>query len=165
MKLSAGLENRKIRFVLVGGLNTLFNFVILDAAFYGLKQSKLVSSFIATSFAIVLSFFLNRGFVFRHKQLSWRQPVLFIIVTVSGVLLIQNSIYYAGIHLLSNHTEWLIRLIHSFVGITLSKNFVLVNLSNVFGSLGALAWNYNGYRLFVFKGHNKDVIEEIDLPA
>lgn len=159
------INKRQLRFVIAGTANTLFNFLVLNLSFYALHESKLVSSFIATSCAIILSFLLNRNFVFKHKQNSWREPLVFIVVTVSGVLLIQNTIYDIGIHLFVNHTAWLINPIYALSRVKLSYNFVEVNVSNVIGSLGALIWNYNGYRLFVFKGHKENILDEVEIPS
>jgi putative flippase GtrA len=144
-------ENQKIRFGIVGISNTLLNFAVLNFAFYFLKTNKIVSSIIATICAVSISFFLNRNFVFKHKGRSIIQPVLFVAVTLSGVLVMQNSIYALFVFILRDHSFWLIKSVHSVSGITLTDDFVDINLSNLIASLFAMVWNYNGYRWFVFK--------------
>jgi putative flippase GtrA len=139
------------RFVIVGVCNTIINFAILNFAFYSLHQGKLVSSFIATGCAVIFSFILNRNFVFLDKERPTVKLIIFIAVTVSGILIVQNSVYALGIYLLHNHEVGVINFIHSIFKISLSKNFVDVNLSNVVASLFVMVWNYNGYRLFVFR--------------
>jgi len=151
------------RFVIIGICNTIINFAILNFAFYGLHQGKLVSSFIATSCAVIFSFILNRNFVFLDKKRSAMKLVIFIAVTVSGILIVQNSIYALGIYLLHNHEVGVINLIHGLTKISLSKNFVDVNLSNVVASFLVMVWNYNGYRLLVFRAERiGDDISEIE---
>jgi putative flippase GtrA len=139
------------RFFIVGVSNTALNFVILNAAFYGLKESKLVSSFIATTCAMLFSFFLNRNFVFVDRTRPIKQLVLFIVVTVSGVLLVQNTVYALFIHVLHGHESVFIRFGRNLTGIHFSKDFIDVNLSNAIASVCVMFWSYNGYRLFVFK--------------
>ena len=151
------------RFVIIGVCNTIINFAILNFAFYGLHQGKLVSSFIATGCAVIFSFILNRNFVFLDKKRPAMKLVIFIVVTVSGILIVQNSIYALGIYLLRNHEVGVINFIHGLTKISLSKNFVDVNLSNVVASLLVMVWNYNGYRWFVFKAERTgNDITEID---
>jgi putative flippase GtrA len=149
------------RFVIIGICNTVINFIILNIAFYGLHQGKLVSSFIATSCSVVFSFILNRSFVFADKERPAMKLVFFIIVTLSGILLVQNSVYALGIYLIHNHEFGLINFVHKLAGIHISRDFVDVNLSNVIASLFVMVWNYNGYRLFVFKAkrHGDEIIE------
>src|SRR5579875_3213890 len=86
---------RPARFFIVGVGNTLLNFLVLNAVFYGFGFSKLWSSIIATSCAMFVSFFLNRSYVFKDKRRTIRQAVLFLIVTTTGVMLIQNGVFYA----------------------------------------------------------------------
>ena len=152
---------RLVRFILVGVGNTALNFLILNFAFYELNQSKIVSSFIATACAVAFSFILNRNFVFVDKTRPARQLIMFIVVTVSGVLLVQNSVYALGISLLRGHEAHIASLLRSLTGIQFSHDFIDINLSNVVASLFVMAWNYNGYRIFVFKGerHGDDIIE------
>ena len=145
------LAFRVVRFALVGLVNTAVNFAILNLSFYELRQSKLVSSFIATSCALIFSFILSRSFVFADKDQPAKKMLLFIVVTVSGILLTQNSIYALGLHFLHNHEVGVIIFVHRLLNLNLSRNFIDVNLSNIIASLFVMVWNYNGYRLLVFK--------------
>ncbi len=143
---------RITRFVAVGILNTGINFAILNIAFYGLHEAKLVSSFMATSVAVLCSFVLNRYFVFKHNGHIGKQMLRFFIVTAVGVLLIQNLIYAIALHLLGFHEAGIISFVYSLVKIKVASSFVDVNLSNLVASMVVMIWNYNGYRLHVFKG-------------
>lgn len=144
-------EFRVARFVIVGVANTAVNFTVLDFAFYVLHQGKIVSSFIATSCAIIFSFILNRNFVFVDKKRPAKKLVLFIVFTVSGVLLVQNSVFVLGVTILHHHELGVSSAIHALTRIRLSNDFIDINLSNFIASLFVMIWNYNCYRIFVFR--------------
>lgn len=147
---------RKLRFVIIGLCNAAISFGILNIAFSVLHQGKIVSSIIATSCALAFSFVLNRNFVFGDKsKRAHKQLPAFIIVTVSGSLLVLNLIYILTLKVLNGHEGLIIDPIKTLTAITLAKNFVDINMSTVVGAVAALLWNYNGYRLFVFKGRSE----------
>src|SRR6266704_7163792 len=143
---------RLTRFTLAGAVNTTVNFAVLNFMFYALHLNKMVSIVIATSFAIVVSFILNRNFVFLDKERSANKLVRFVVVSVLGVFLVQNSVYGLGIVLLSGHETGLTNIIRTVFGVRFSDSFIDVNLSNTVASFAVLFWNYNGYKLFVFNG-------------
>jgi len=152
---------RLTRFVIVGLLNTVVNFSILNFSFYYLNQSKLVSSFIATTCAVVFSFILNRYFVFEDKGHLGKQIAAFILVTVVGTLVIQNLVYALFTYILHNHELGITNLIYTIAKIKVRSSFVDVNVSNLIASLVVMLWNYNGYRILVFNGkrYGNDIIE------
>jgi putative flippase GtrA len=47
-------------------------------------------------------------------------------------------------------------MLYAISGITFSKDFIDINVSTVMGAMVAMVWNYNGYRLFVFKDKKQD---------
>lgn len=150
-KLKTLLTNRIARFIVVGVLNTAISFGILNLAFYKFHQGKIVSSIIATSCALAVSFVLNRNYVFADKsKRAHKQLLPFVAITVSGSLLVLNAVYILSLKLLSGHETLIIDAAKALSGVTLSANFVDINLSTVFGAVAALLWNYNGYRMFVF---------------
>jgi putative flippase GtrA len=158
-RVKAIAAHRTVRFALVGATNTVVNFAVLNFCFYALKFNRYVAAFVATVIAVAISFVLNRSFVFASHGRPVRQLVLFIVVTITGVLLVQNVVYAISNFLLEGHETWLIDTIHSMVGLKVGANFVDINVSNVLGAVGAMIWNYNGYRLFVFKD-KKDALDE-----
>lgn len=142
-----------MRFVLVGFGNAVISFGILNYCFYILDQSKIVSSVIATSCALLFSFVMNRNIVFADKSRKiHKQIVPFVIVTVSGSLLVLNAIYILMLSLLSGRETLIINVINNITGVVFSKSFIDINVSTAVGAVVAMAWNYNGYRIFVFKG-------------
>jgi putative flippase GtrA len=64
MKALIKKHESKIRFALVGGINTAIDFGILFLlTSFGLN--KFVANFISTSVAFIFSFFANRSFTFK----------------------------------------------------------------------------------------------------
>lgn len=131
------LSFRVNRFLVVGAGNTIINFAVLNSAFYSLHLNKITASIIATCCAIAFSFTFNRSFVFRDKSQPVRKFVVFSLVTAAGVLVIQTSVYAICVHLLTGRS-----------------NLMQINVSNLIASISVALWNYNGYRLLVFKKVN-----------
>jgi putative flippase GtrA len=145
------ITHRVTRFALVGLANTSINFGVLNYCFYALQWNRYISAFIATLIAVAISFILNRSFVFGSRDRAVRQLVLFIVVTLTGVLLVQNMVYAVSNLILEGHEALLINTVHAIFGFKVAPNFVDINTSNILGAIGAMFWNYNGYKLFVFK--------------
>jgi putative flippase GtrA len=145
-------HGQMLRFVAVGFANAAISFGVLNLCVYKLGQNKIISSIIATSCALLFSFAMNRSFVFADTSRRARQQfVPFVVVTVTGSLVIINVVYILTLHLLDHHDGGLLRFVNSSTGLRLSHSFLDINFSTVVGAIAAMVWNYNGYRLFVFK--------------
>ena len=148
---------RIFRFGFVGIMNAAISFGILNLAFYRFGQSKIASSLIATACALLFSFALNRFFVFADRSKQVREQFMrFVIVTISGSFIVINLVYVVMLQIMSGHEAALLGAIKDVTGLTLSQSFVVINLSTVVGAVIAMVWNYNGYRLFVFKESRED---------
>jgi putative flippase GtrA len=139
------------RFLLVGAGNTAINFAVLNAAFIFLHSGKVTASILATSCAIIFSFIFNRSFVFRDRDHPAKKFIRFAAIAVAGTLLLQTSIYSTCTFILSRQ-GWI------------TNGIVQINICNLIASLGVMVWNYNGYRLLVFKDKKQDydLAEEAD---
>lgn len=163
MVLKKIFNHRIARFLIVGFSNAMLHFAVLNTAFYAFDYSKIGSSIIATVCAVTYSFFLNRSFVFKNKDgqyLLLREAALFALVTLTGMLIIHNLTYAGFIAMIAGREQGLINLTKLTTGILLTKDFVDINLGTVVGAAVAMVWNYNGYRLLVFrrnKTENNDV--------
>ena len=158
------LTGRIARFAVVGVCNALLSFGLLNLMFYTFHQGKIVSSIVATTCALIFSFYMNRGFVFSDKNSKVRKQLpAFVIVTVTGSLLLLNLVYILSIKLLAGHEQVFISPIRALTGISFRRSFIDINVSTVIGAAAALFWNYNGYRLFVFKGKHPSDDEDIQL--
>ena len=162
--LNKVLKWQKLRFVIIGICNAIISFSVLNIVFYKIHLSKIVASLIATTCALVFSFFLNRLFVFKDKSRKARKQIpAFIVVTISGSIVVLNLVYILSLRILKGNEHYLINSVDSILGIRLSNNFIDINLSTLIGAIVALFWNYNGYRLFVFKKVDNDATKEIKI--
>jgi len=132
------LSIRFSRFLLVGTGNTAINFAILNTSVFFLHLNRIIAVTLATSCAVTLSFILNRSFVFEDSDEQAKKFLRFSAVAATGTLLIQTSLYTICLYLFSQQ-DWA------------GSNTVQINVSNLIASLGVMLWNYNGYRLLVFK--------------
>lgn len=157
------LQHRLVRFLLVGFSNAALHFTILNLSFYVLGLGKIGASLVATLCAVTYSFFLNKDFVFKNKaegETLLSEAALFILVTLSGMLIIHNLTYLVVVHLLAGHDNTIINLLATTTGHRFSSDFVDINFATICGALVAMFWNYNGYRMFVFKQNSEDPVDD-----
>ena len=126
MKQSLKKHAKKLRFGLIGGINTLIDFSLL---FLGtsLGLNHFVANYIATSVAFVFSFFANRSFTFRSQTKAHRQLIPFLAVTLFGLWVIQPVVMWLVLMPLDNMEPNLALLAAKLVatGVTLVWNYVL----------------------------------------
>jgi len=145
-------SHRVPRFAVVGIANAAVSFGILNLLFFGLHFSKIAASLVSTACAVMFSFVLNRNFVFADTSKRARKQILpFVLVTISGSIGVLNLVYICSVALLERHGLWITPLIHVVTRLHLSQSFVEINLSTIAGAIVSMMWNYNGYRLFVFR--------------
>lgn len=116
----------KVRFAVVGGVNTALDFGILFIlTTFGVD--KLVANFISTSIAFVFSFFANRSFTFKSSGALKRQIIPFLVVTLTGLWILQPLIILGVTRLLSILDDTLALLIAKLIAtiVTLIWNYVL----------------------------------------
>ena len=126
----------KIRFLIVGGLNTAFDFILLFL-FVGLGVDKFIANYLSTGAAMILSFFLNKSFTFKNTdKRAKRQFALFLLVTITGMWAIQPLIIW----IVTNFLD----------GVALSDGGILF-VAKVIATIASLIWNYLLYSKLVFK--------------
>lgn len=123
----------KLRFGIIGGINTAIDFVLLFLL-HGFGLNPYVANIISTSIAFVFSFFANRTFTFRSRGSIKKQLLPFLIVTIIGLWVIQPIII------------WIILL--PLGGI--DENIALF-VAKIIATVASLLWNYLMYSRFVFK--------------
>jgi len=126
----------KLRFGLVGGMNTSIDFVILfTLVAFGIPA--IVSNFISTSVALVFSFFANKTFTFKGTGKSTRRHfAYFLIITLFGLWVIQPVI---------------IEGIKFLIGPWFTNKYSVLLIGKLFATCATLVWNYLLYRKFVFQ--------------
>ncbi len=153
------LPKRAWCFLLVGGSNAVLHFSILNVCFSLLHLNPLASSIVATCFAMTYSFLLNKNFVFKSSAGIRQEVAAFVLVTVTGVLVVHNLIYVLFIYIL-HHNISVVNIVEETINYRISKDSVVINIATVAGAIIAMLWNYNGYKRFVFK--NKQAEDEFE---
>ena len=125
----------KIRYALVGGFNTLFDFALLFI-FVALGVDKIIANYFSTGAAMVVSFFANKKFTFKDtNERKKRQFTLFIIVTVIGMWVIQPIVI------------WTLTTFDNLI----TNSSILLFIAKVAATGASLIWNYYLYSRVVFK--------------
>ena len=129
------LQYEKVRFALVGGLNTFVDFGILFSLVSLFDMPAVIANTISTSVALTVSYVLNKKAVFGNTDTNnMRQVILFVLVTLSGLWILQNVVILLVSPLIANITGALTLLVAKLVA-----------------SLFSLTWNYVLYSRVVFK--------------
>lgn len=153
-------RSRLAKFIIIGVANAAISFGILNLSFYYFHQTKIISSLIGTTCALGFSFFMNRNFVFMSKTESAKKQIIpFVFVTVTGSLVLLNLVYAVSVAYLNKYGAGLTVALNNATGMSLKQSLVDINLSTAVGAGFALVWNYNGYRLFVFKTRSRTAAE------
>jgi putative flippase GtrA len=127
----------KIRFILVGGTNTVIDFGILFSLTNFTSLSIFYSNILSTSVALSFSFFANKKFTFKKNSTNSRlQFVRFLAITLVGLWIM--------LPLIISSTS-------SIFGNLLNDNNLILLAGKLFASCFTLIWNYLMYRKFVFK--------------
>lgn len=138
--LRALLQSEKVRFGIVGGINTVTDFSVLFilAKIFGVPV--FAANIVSTSAGIAVSYLLNKKAVFGGRgRTTKRQIILFVTVTLTGLWIIQ-TIIIEGISQLCN------AVLH------VDEHGVLVLFfAKAVATLVTLIWNYMWYSRVVFK--------------
>lgn len=134
------LNKKSIRFVIVGVLNTIIDFGLINLlSIFGLNL--IVANTFSTGTAMLFSFFVNKKWTFNADGNYIKQIVLFFIFTAIGIWGIQNLFLYL-----------ITKYIPSF-GI---DDIIFNNMAKILASIPSLIWNYFTYNYFVFKSKKSD---------
>ena len=127
----------KLRFAIVGSVNTALDFSILFILTMLFNIPKELANFISTSVSFLFSFFANKKYTFKStsKNLK-RQFLLFTIVTLFGLWVIQTIISTA--------------ITPVFTNLGINKPAALL-ISKLIATAASLIWNYALYSRVVFK--------------
>lgn len=127
----------KLRFTIVGSINTVIDFSILFTLTTLFNVPKELANFISTFVAFLFSFFANKKYTFKStsKNLK-RQFLLFTVVTLFGLWVIQTIIIAA--------------ITPVFTNLGANKSTALL-ISKLLATIVSLIWNYTLYSRVVFK--------------
>jgi len=129
-------NNKIIRFVIVGAINTALDFGLL-LLFTHLGLPKIVSNTLSTGMAFIFSFFANKKYTFRSSSGNVkREIVLFTIVTLFGLWVLQNGVIW---------------LISPLCAALLHNESLALLAAKLAGTIVSLTWNYLTYDILVFR--------------
>ena len=127
----------KLRFAIVGGVNTALDFSILFILTILFNIPKELANFISTSVSFLFSFFANKKYTFKSTSKNLKkQFLLFTIVTLFGLWVIQTIIITA--------------ITPVFTNLGVNKPAALL-ISKLIATAASLIWNYTLYSRVVFK--------------
>lgn len=126
----------KIKFIIVGGANTVLDFALLFL-FTNIGIDKIIANYFSTSIAMLFSFFANKSFTFKDtSEKKKRQFVLFIIVTLTGLWVLQPLIIWGVTSLTASY---------------ISSNEISLFIAKLIATIATLIWNYLLYSRLIFK--------------
>ena len=127
----------KLRFTIVGSINTVIDFSILFTLTTLFNVPKELANFISTFIAFLFSFFANKKYTFKSTSKNLKkQFLLFTIVTLFGLWVIQTIIITA--------------ITPVFTNLGVNKPAALL-ISKLIATVASLIWNYTLYSRVVFK--------------
>ena len=128
----------KLRFGLIGGINTAVDIGLLFLFTNAFGAPKILANIISTSTAFIFSFFANKKFTFKShgKKNIVREMILFTVITLFGLWVIQGTILYILVPMLEN--------------LNISKDLSLL-AAKLIATVASLIWNYILYSRVVFK--------------
>lgn len=127
----------KLRFTIVGSINTVIDFSILFTLTTLFNVPKELANFISTFVAFLFSFFANKKYTFKSTSKNLKkQFLLFTIVTLFGLWVIQTIIITA--------------ITPVFTNLGINKPAALL-ISKLIATVASLIWNYTLYSRVVFK--------------
>ena len=127
----------KLRFTIVGSINTVIDFSILFTLTTLFNVPKELANFISTFVAFLFSFFANKKYTFKSTSKNLKkQFLLFTAVTLFGLWVIQTIIITA--------------ITPVFTNLGINKPAALL-ISKLIATVASLIWNYTLYSKVVFK--------------
>lgn len=153
--LHAVLQHNATRFIALGGLNTVLDFLILNVllrmlpSYAASKTGLALLNVVSASIVIIFSYFMNKRFVFGRGGKS-SNIAGFFIVTAIGLFGVQTLI----ILLVRPLIEPVISALcdQSASGIVCGNQVAVINnLAKIAATAGSMIWNYFMYSKLVFR--------------
>jgi len=134
----------KIRFIAVGVLNTAVDFGVFNLLLLAFKVQPVLASIISTTIAMIVSFLLNRSFVFkRGGTFSGREALEFFAVTIAGLWVVQSLVI-----------SQVGGLLHGML--FTSEVWASDDIAKVIAIGASTVWNYLWYSRLVFATKEKE---------
>ena len=151
-------KHRISLFAIVGVINTLVDLVLLNllriATHTTTDQSSklIVLNIISASTVALLSFYLNRRFVFKAHNTKGHMIVPFLLITLSGIFILQSLVIKFSLHSFDPVARFFMNLgQHLPIIKNFSFNFYEANIAKVCATAASMVWNYSWYQKVIFK--------------
>lgn len=140
-----------LRFASVGAMNTIIDFSILNLLVFGAGIPRIPANLVSATVAMTFSFLANRRFVFKSNNRGRKQVIQFVLVTVTGLYVVQTIVIYGLTELWVWPLESLYDLISGLdIAQDISQNFVITNGAKVVATAMTMIWNFVLYQRLVF---------------
>jgi putative flippase GtrA len=164
------LQKRFTRFLLVGIANALFDITVLTLLLkifniYPQETLKLIiANSTSISISILISFYLNKKFVFKDsgQKITKLNFGSFVVISLIGAYLINNTVLnivilnMSALHNLAYVTVSLFGL-----DSIISKNFITIFDGKLISGLCSMLWNFWAYKKFVFKPNPTQKVKSV----
>jgi len=138
-------NSQKLRFLVVGGINTSIDFGLLFILRM-LGLPVITANVISSTLAFCFSFFANKKYTFKTTDTNIKREIgLFIVVTLFGLWVLQTIV---------------IRVVSSMLSNTHLPDSIILLIAKLLATVVSLTWNYILYSRVVFK-KAPETIEEI----
>ncbi len=129
-------SSQKVRFVAVGGINTLIDFGLLFSL-KALGLPAISANVISTTAAFCFSFFANKKYTFKTAGTDIKREIfLFITVTLFGLWVLQTLV---------------IAFVTGILAQTHLQDGIILLIAKLLATVVSLVWNYVLYSRVVFK--------------
>lgn len=145
-------DKKVLIFGLIGIFNTVFD-MALYVFFQYLTGSIIIANIVATSAALIGSYFLNSKLTFKAKKWTVKGFVLFVVVTLFGLWVLQIGIIY----LLTPVVDVVPTFLWHMFGPL--ENIVKILAPKVVATAVTVVWNFVWYNKVIFK--DKDAGEDL----
>lgn len=135
-----------IRFALIGALNTLVDLLVLnvETVITGMTTGRAyaLQKGISFLFGVACSYYFNKRWAFEDRSKGPQGVKLSLFMTISAIGALVN------VTVASASVTYLRPMVHYYEAIS---GQIWVNIGALLGTAAALAWNFLGYKFFVFK--------------
>lgn len=138
-------KKRFVIFGLIGLINTGIDISIYLLLLH-IHIPIIIANTISTSIALLLSYNLNKRFTYQDNNTNKANFARFLIVTLTGLWLLQPLVIHASLGLLHSGT-----IEHSFGGFYAGAQAYFNLIAKLVATAVTLVWNYVLYSKFVFR--------------
>lgn len=123
-------HGEKLKFLFVGGINTVLDFLIYGLLANILGVYVIVANMISTLICMTVSFFLNYTFVWKSKKSKRQTAPRFLAVSLISAWIIQSGIIWIATSIFG--TDDITNLIAKIIGITCGMIFNFFGYKYIF---------------------------------